>query len=278
MADKLEEQVAAHYHRPELLDAIIEGLKRAGADPNTPTIEDLAPVDEFHTAGRATTLMALEDSGIKPGMQVLDAGCGIGGTARHLAGERGCRVTGIDLTSGYIDVARELSRRTGLEDDCQFHVGSVLDMPFADDSFEAAVSFHVAMNIDNRQQFYSELSRVLQKGSNLCLFDVMKGPTEGMRYPVPWSETGADSFLRTPQETSQLLRQAGFDFVSEKSLRRFAIDFFRDVFAKEATQDGPPPIGLHLLTGPNAPEKFKNYVDALHDHQIDPVIIIAKRR
>ncbi|MCP4318885.1 MAG: methyltransferase domain-containing protein [Hyphomicrobiales bacterium] len=278
MADRLEEEIAAHYHRPELLDAIIEGLKRSGADPDAPTLEDLAPVDEFHTAGRETTLMALDDSGIEAGMRVLDAGCGIGGTARHLAQERGCRVTGIDLTSGYVEVARELTRRTGLEDDCQFHVGSVIDMPFADDSFEAAVSFHVAMNIHDRTQFYAELYRVLQRDARLRVFDVMKGPTAGMRYPVPWSETGADSFLRSSEETCQLLRQGGFDIVSETSLRRFAMDFFRGVFAKAATQDGPPPIGLHLLTGTNAPEKFKNYAEALNDHQIDPVVIIAERQ
>lgn len=278
MADPREVDVAAHYHRPELLESILAGLKQLGVDPNAPKPEDLAPVDEFHTAGRATTLMALKDSGIENGMHVLDAGCGIGGTARHLAAERGCRVTGIDLTGGYIEVARELTARTGLSDRCSFHVGSVLDMPFEADAFDAAVTFHVAMNIDGRDRFYEELARVVKPGGRLCVFDVMKGPGEGMRYPVPWSETGSDSFLKSRQETRDMLEEAGFGVTDETNLRDYAQAFFRDVFASAAKADGPPPIGLHLLTGPNAPEKFQNYALALDDHQIEPVIIQAVLR
>ncbi len=278
MSDQLEERVAAHYGKPKLLDAILDGLERAGADPDAPSLEDLAPVDEFHTAGRITTLKALEMTPIKAGMHVLDAGSGIGGTARCLAREKGCRVTGIDLTPDYIDVAKALTARTGLGDACDFHQGSVLDMPFSEGSFDAAVSFHVAMNIEDRAQFYGELARVARPGAPLCLFDVMKGPASGMHYPVPWAETAANSFLKTPDETSALVNDAGFEVTRTTSLRDFAIDFFREVFAKAAEQEGPPPLGLHILTGSNTPEKFSNYAKALDAHQIDPVILIARRR
>ena len=278
MADPGDDDVSAHYHRPELLESILAGLERLGVDPQAPTPEDLAPVDEFHTAGRATTLMALETSGIQPGMHVLDAGCGIGGTARHLAAEHGCRVTGIDLTEGYVEVARDLTARTGLADQCSFHVGSVTDLPFDDDSFDAVVTFHVAMNIAARPMFYGELARAVKSGGRLCVFDVMKGPGDGMRYPVPWSETGSDSFLKSRQETCSLLEDAGFTIVGETNLRAYAQEFFRSAFEKAAQADGPPPIGLHLLTGPNAPEKFTNYALALDDHQIEPVILQAVLR
>ena len=278
MSSQLEDRVTAHYQKPALLDAIVEGLKRAGVDPDAPSLEDLAPVDEFHTAGRITTLKALDMTPIDAGMHVLDAGCGIGGTARCLAKEKGCRVTGIDLTPGYVEVAEALTARVGLGGACDFHQGSVLAMPFADGGFDAAVSFHVAMNIEDRAGFYGELARVSRPGAPLCLFDVMKGPTAGMHYPVPWAETDANSFLKTPDETAALVSEAGFDVVEQTSLRDFAIDFFRDVFAKAAEMDGPPPLGLHLLTGANSPEKFTNYAKALDEHRIDPVIMVATRR
>ena len=277
MSGHLEERVAAHYQKPRLLDAIIEGLEQTGVDSNAPTPEDLAPVDEFHTAGRITTLQALAMTPIAADMHVLDAGCGIGGTARCLAKENGCRVTGIDLTPDYIDVAQALTERTGLSDVCDFHQGSVLDMPFADRSFDAAVTFHVAMNIEDRARFYAELARVSRQGAPLCMFDVMKGPAAGMRYPVPWAETETNSFLKTSDETCDLVKEAGFDIVATKSLREFAIDFFRDAFAKAAKLDGAPPLGLHILTGTNAPEKFANYAKALDEHRIDPVIVVARR-
>lgn len=278
MSKHLEGRVETHYSNPDLLNAIIEGLEKAGVDPASPSIEDLAPVDEFHTAGRITTLQALNMTPIDAGMHVLDAGSGIGGTSRCLAKERGCRVTGIDLTEDYVEVAKALTERTGLDSLCSFHQGSVLDMPFDDGAFDAAVSFHVAMNIENRSRFYRELARVLKPGAPLCLFDVMKGPAPGMHYPVPWAEVEANSFLKTPDETQELVEAAGFDVRERKSLHDFAVNFFRDVFAKAATQPGPPPLGLHLLTGANTPEKFQNYAKGLDGQMIDPVIMIANRR
>jgi hypothetical protein len=45
----------------------------------------------------------------------------------------------------------------------------------------------------------------------------------------------------------------------------------------DVAADGPPPLGLHLLTGVNTPEKFQNYAMALDDRQIEPIIMIATR-
>lgn len=278
MVSELEVEVAAHYARAGLAEAILEALEAAGADLDALRPEDLAPVDEFHTAGRLTTIKALGMTPIEAGMHVLDAGSGLGGTARVLAAEHGCRVTGIDLTPAYVEVAKMLTGRMGLADRCTFHVGSAVAMPFADGTFDAGVSFHAAMNIDDRAAFYGDLARVLRSGAPLCLFDVLKGPTPGMRYPVPWAETEATSFLCSEGETLGALERAGFAVTTTESLRDFAIDYFHEVFRKLAAAGGPPPLGLHLLTGANAPEKFQNYLAALEDDQIEPVILIATRR
>ena len=270
----LEQSVRSHYARPDLTRAILDGVRRSGVADETLTPVLLAPVDEFHTAGRATTLKALAMTPIEAGMHVLDAGCGIGGTARHLAAERGCQVTGIDLTPEFIETARQLTKRMGLQHLCRFDQGSVTALPYATASFDAAVSFHVAMNVKHRQSFYQELARVLRPGAPLCLFDVLKGPGAGMRYPVPWAETPVTSFLKSREQTLALLAGAGFSLVAEDNLRRFAIDYFRQVFAQSAEA---PPLGLHLLTGANSAEKFRNYAAALDAHQIEPVIMVASR-
>ena len=275
---KLENAVASHYGRAGLLEAILAGLKTLGADLDNLQPIDLAPVDEFHTAGRLTTVKALKMMPLKAGMHVLDAGCGLGGTARVLAKEYGCRVTGIDLTPQYVEVAQALTDRMQLTGQCAFQVGSVTSMPFPDAVFDAAVSFHAAMNIRERDRFYAELARVMRSGAPLCVFDVMKGPSPGMIYPEPWAETEETSFLKSPAETRNLLLDAGFRIEKEDSLREFARQYFREVLAKAASANAPPPLGLHLLTGTNAPEKFSNYAKALEDHQIDPVILIARRK
>ena len=278
MSQDLHQAVSAHYSRSNLIDVIIERLRQSGADPDAIKPDDLAPVDEFHTAGRKATVKAVEMMPLRAGMHVLDAGCGIGGTARYLANDHDCRVTGIDLTPGYIDVARELTARTGLDQHCSFEVASVTDMPFDDGRFDAALTFHVAMNVADRPSFYGELARVMRAGAPLCLFDVMKGPTDGMRYPVPWAETEATSFLKSRDQTVHLLNEAGFDLIGEQNLRDFAIGFFQEVFAKAKQAGGPPPLSVNLLTGANGPTKFENYFDCLTAHQIEPVILIAARR
>jgi ubiquinone/menaquinone biosynthesis C-methylase UbiE len=276
--EDLERRVAAQYSRADLANAILDALAKTGADPEAPTIDELAPVDEFHTGGRITTVKALQLVPITSDMHVLDAGCGIGGTARYLAGELGCRVTGIDLTPDYIRVAQALTERVGLSGQCDFHQGSVLEMPFAEGSFDAAVSFHVAMNIENRAGFYTELARILKPGAPLCIFDVMKGPEAGLVCPVPWAEVEASSFLFSSAQTKALLEEAGFAIETEENLRSFAQTFLEEIAAKVAAAGEPPPVGPHLLTGANSPEKFSNYLKALQNDQVEPVILAAKRR
>lgn len=273
----LEKTVARHYAVPGLLETIEAGLEASGVDPNHPTIEALAPVDEFHTAGRQATLKALSMMDFQPGMHVLDAGCGIGGTARAIAQEHGCKVTGIDLTPEFVEVARKLTARMGLSHACDFEVGSVADMPFDDSAFDAAVTFHVAMNIDDRDAFCSQLHRVMRPGAQLCVFDVMKGPNPGLQFPVPWAATPAASFLKTRDETVALLTQAGFRITAEQNLREFANAYFEKVMAQAKQDGGPPPLGLHLLTGATTREKFSNVIEAYRKHQIEPVVLIARR-
>ena len=187
------------------------------------------------------------------------------------------RVTGIDLTPEYIEVASMLTDRVGLSGQCAFVQGSVLDMPFEDAGFDTAMTFHVAMNIEDRACFYGELARVLKPGAALCLFDVMQGPVPGMFYPVPWAETETASFLKSADETRALLSEAGFTVTAEENLKSFAQHFFEETFAKIAEAGGPPPLGLHLLTGRNTPEKFSNFLKGLQADHVEPVIMIAKR-
>lgn len=278
MTRALESAVAAHDAVGGLTERIFAELAATGADVDALTRADLAPVDEFHTAGRQATQRALGLTPLTSGMHVLDAGCGLGGAARALALDYGRRVAGLDPPPDFIDAARALTDTLGLADRCVFDQGGVRDMPYANDAFDAAVTLHVAMTIENRPRFYAELARVIRGNAPLCVFDVMKGPTTGMRYPVPWAETAASSFRHTRDQTVDLLSEAGSASIAEETFRAPAIAFFEAAFAKAAEAGGPPPLGLHLLLGPNGPEKFKMSFAALQAHQVEPVILIARRR
>ena len=274
--DGLENAVARHYGADDLLARIEAGLKSSGADLANLTLEDLVPVDEFHVGGRKATQHALSRMSLSATDHVLDVGCGLGGAARYIAAQYGCRVTGIDLTPEYIDVAQQLTARLGLSASLQFETASALAMPFEDGSFDAAVTFHAAMNIQDRAGLYAEIARVLRPGATFCIYDVMKTGPGDIVYPAPWAETAETSHVASPEETLEYLRQAGFEIVETENRREFALQFFRQRIAGSES-DGPPPLSIHLLMGRTWREKFKNTLQNTEAGRIAPVQMIARR-
>ncbi len=111
---ELERAVASHYTHGSLERAILDALAASGKDLDRLAPADLAPVDEFHIGGRQATIDLAARMEIGPGLHLLDVGSGLGGASRHFAHERGCRVTGIDLTEEYVRTAEALARRVGV--------------------------------------------------------------------------------------------------------------------------------------------------------------------
>src|SRR5262249_13822270 len=138
---------ARHYTVGAIETRIDEALRAAGKDPEHLGPDDLAPLDEFHMGGRASTEAFSRQLGLKTGMRLLDIGSGLGGPARYFARHHGCDVTGIDLTDEFVTVARLLTRRLGLEEKVRFEKASATNMPFAAASFDMATLIHVGMNI-----------------------------------------------------------------------------------------------------------------------------------
>ncbi len=270
----IETAVSTHYGNSDLLDRILERLKQMGISPDDVKPDDLAPVDELHIGGRAATEYAVSKLAPSKGDHVLDVGCGIGGAARYIAAHTGCRVTGIDLTPDFIAVAKALTKLTGQK--AGFEVASALEMPFEDSAFDAAITLHVAMNIPDRAGLYAEVARVLKPGGEFCVYDVMRKGTGGVPYPMPWAETSATSHLTTPDETRDLLEQAGFEVTLTEDRTDFANDFFRRSFA--AMQGGPAPLGPHLIMGSTAREKLTNISNAVSQGLLAPVVMMAKRK
>lgn len=131
-----EARVEAHYSQvtpQNLADAILADLGE-----QIPTVETLAPADEFHVRGLAATKEMAARLNLTPAIRVLDVGSGLGGPARWLAATYGCHVTGIDLTAAFCAAAEVLTTRLGLNDRVTFRHGSALDMPFEDESFDVA--------------------------------------------------------------------------------------------------------------------------------------------
>jgi len=258
-----EQEIQQHYSRGGLQARILAALRAAGLDPNALTQRDLAPVDEFHTGGRATTRQLLELAELEPGWRVLDVGSGLGGPARFLAAECGCHVTGLDLHPEFCAVATELSHLTGLADRTRFQQGNALAMPFADGAFDAVWTIQMQMNIADKRRFYAEIVRVLRPGGRFVFQDVCAGSGEPLHYPVPWASRPDQSHLIEPEPLRALLRELGLRERAWRDITAEAIAWrkrqaARVAKARAAGQDGSSPLGIHLVLGEQAGAKMAN--------------------
>lgn len=271
-----ETEVAHHYTKGDLAGRIMHAVRQIVPDMTQITARDLAPVDEFHIGGVKATETFTSKLDLTPGMAVLDVGSGIGGTARFVAETHDCHVTGIDLTPEFCAVATMLSVATHLSERTEFHEGSALVMPFHDNAFDAAMTLHVAMNIEDKAGLYHEVARVLKPGAVFGVYDIMVGAQGGdLDYPVPWAATPATSYLATPDAMRTLLGQAGFTIEHEEDRTGFAIDFFENL--KKANAAGPPPLGLHVIMGDDFKDKIGNIAKNINTGRCGPWEMICRK-
>jgi ubiquinone/menaquinone biosynthesis C-methylase UbiE len=270
------ESVTAHYTSGDLGERILAGLHAAGKDPDALHIDDLTPVDQFHLGGKPATLQLIGRAGFRPGMQVLDVGGGLGGPARTLATQAGCTVTVLDLSEEFCRVGAMLTARTGLTDRVTFQHGSALDMPFPDGSFDAAWTQHATMNIADKERLYEEIHRVLRPGGRFAMHDAMAGPTQPIHFPVPWARDQSISFLRSSDAVRALLADAGFREIIWAD-EGPAILAALQKQATIATLNGPLPLGIQLLLGPQFSAMLSNVGRNIQEGRLTIIQAIFER-
>ena len=273
-----DQSVSEHYTHGELLGAIKSVVAKLGKTIESVSINDLAPVDEFHIGGRLATDNLLDQLNFSESDHILDVGCGLGGASRYIASKFNNRVTGIDLTQEYIDVGKELSAWVGLVKQVSLYQGSALAMPFEDEAFDGAVMMHVGMNIDDKARLFAEVYRVLRPGACFGVYDIMQINNGELAYPVPWATDDTTSKLATPDHYKQALTHVGFKVGAHNTRRDFALEFFQRMRVKTAANGGPLPIGLHILMQESTAVKISNMVDNISADLIAPVEIIAQKQ
>jgi ubiquinone/menaquinone biosynthesis C-methylase UbiE len=274
---KNDRDVVAHYERLNLLDRLNGALADDGVDPSRPTMDQLAPYDQFHGRGLDATLEIADLMQAGPADHLLDIGSGIGGPARFFAQRFGCRVTGIDLTPAFTDVAHHLTRLLRMQERVSFVTGNALATPFAGATFDGAYSMNVSMNIADKDAFYREALRVLKPGGWLVLSEIARGTGAEPDYPTPWARTAETSFLVTPEATRTGLEAAGFEVVTLQSKldeARASAAVAREMVARG---EKPPHRAVLLIHGEIAAQAAANTGRAASEGRLIPIVVLARK-
>lgn len=201
---------SAYWGRDGLERKILEALAAAGKNLESLTIDDLAPVDQFHSGGKAATVRLARLAGLKPGTRVLDVGGGLGGPARTLAADFGCDVTVVDATESYVRAGAALTARVGLGHRVTHQLGDALALDVAPGALDVVWTQNSGMNIADKDRLYAGFARALRPGGRLATQEPMAGPIQPAIFPLMWARDASMNFLRPPNDMRAVIEAVGF--------------------------------------------------------------------
>lgn len=196
---------------------------------------DALDVPLTEAADRLTDMMA-ERLQLSAGQRVLDVGCGLGQPAARIAAADGVHVTGLSISQDQVKRATELAEKAGLAAQLEFQHGDAMKLPFADESFDAAIAIESIFHMPDREQVLSEIARVLKPGGRLTLTDFFA------RAPIPADQQEAvdrclRDFIMTLADVDDylpMLRRAGLRAVQLWDISEHSV---RPTFAQMAAVD-----------------------------------------
>ncbi len=174
---------------------------------------------------------------IRPGMHVLDAGCGVGGPSVFLA-MQGCTVDGITLSDKQVATCTANAKRLQVADKVRFSRQNYLATEFPDNTFDVVWAIESVCYAWDKSDFTREAYRVLKPGGRLVVADFFATPvTAGSPEDVlmkKWTDAWAIKAYATVDEFRQAIASAGFHGMEDRnvtrhvtpSIRRLYLSFF----------------------------------------------------
>ncbi|HWQ42441.1 MAG TPA: methyltransferase domain-containing protein [Desulfosporosinus sp.] len=174
-------------------------------------------IGSSHPGGFPATRQNLDAMQVKPEEYVLDAGCGSGLTACHLAKTIGCKIMGVDINPQMVEKACLRADKEGVAHLVEFRVADVNNLPFANNSFDVVMAESITVFLD-KVKVYQEFYRVLKpegRVADLEMALLRELPTNLRRQ---MEECFGSSTNPLPfEEWLNALKQAGFEDVELKN-------------------------------------------------------------
>ena len=153
-------------------DHLHHGYYRAGSPPKSNRQAQDEMIEE-----------TLQWAGVTQVKKMVDVGCGLGGSSRHLSHKYGCSAEGITLSPFQAQRGNEISKEQGLGDRVHIQVADALNQPFDSDSFDLVWSLESGEHMPDKPKFVGELARVCAPGGRVivvtwCHRELEAGETE----------------------------------------------------------------------------------------------------
>lgn len=151
---------------------------------------------------------------IRPGAHILDAGCGVGGSAIWLAKNVGARVVGITPVTSQVERGRRLAGEHGVAAQVQLFEQDYTRTSFPAGSFDVVWAVESVCHAADKRAFYLEARRLLQPGGRLGIIEYMRTgrplPDDGEALLTSWLFGWAIPDIATAGEHRRWAAASGF--------------------------------------------------------------------
>ena len=149
---------------------------------------------------------------------VVDAGCGVGGAALHVAKRFGCRVVGLNISEHQTEIARSRAAEAGLSGRVEFMFADCsAALPLPAESVDVIVNIESSCHYADRASFLSECARILRPEGILTTMDWMAADgiseTDYAARIQPVCDAWFFKSLETRSTYTGKLREAGFEIL-----------------------------------------------------------------
>ncbi|PHK95907.1 SAM-dependent methyltransferase [Pseudoroseomonas rhizosphaerae] len=178
-AGRARRNVAHHYDLNGRLYALFLDRDRQYSCAYFPTGQETLEEAQLAKKRHIAAKLMLD----RPGLEVLDIGCGWGGMALHLAREHGARVTGITLSAEQLEVARARAAEAGLADRVRFELMDYRDWTRPVDRI-VSVGMFEHVGIGHYRRFFRTLRGALREDGVALVHAI--GRSDGPGSTNPW--------------------------------------------------------------------------------------------
>jgi cyclopropane-fatty-acyl-phospholipid synthase len=107
--------------------------------------------------------------GLRNGQRLLDMGCGWSGPALYFAERYGCHATGVTVSPVQRDFGLAWAARRGLADRLTIDLCDVMQLPYADASFDHAIFLESIIHMPHKAELFAQCARLLRPGGRIFI-------------------------------------------------------------------------------------------------------------